>query len=201
MRIIIALALLLAACSTSDPTFMGVCELSADDIRLPAANEVDSTACSKPEAITWPAMPLVVAVDGDVAADYSQSVSQAMDFWNGHLDFKAFTTVGAKANVHVVIGSAGDPGDGATSFYRDADGDLVALVELRQPGDVTEVYYIFAHEFGHALGLCHDPDDFLSVMFPKLDYKWDGVDQDGQPVGFRTILITNNDRSALNAKY
>jgi hypothetical protein len=162
---------------------------------------VNSAVCADPHKITWPALPVVVGMGPDISPDYDSSVSDAMGFWNDSLDFTAFTTSGPKTQVHVEIGSANDKGDGATSFYYDEDGDLNALVEIRQPGDVTEVYYIVAHELGHSLGLVHDPDDFISVMYPKLDFKWDGVDQSGEPVDFRTIVVTDNDQNALRAAY
>lgn len=200
MNKLILAVIFLAACGSSDPTFMGVCE-QGDEIYLPVGNAQNSLACEAPTKIKWPSLPIAVGVDPEVAFDYSDSVDAAIDFWNSELDFTAFTRSNLNAKVHVVIGSASDAGDGATSFYRDEAGELNALVELRQPGDTTSVMYIFDHEFGHVLGLCHDPDDFQSAMYPKLEFTWDGVDQDGQPVDFRTILVTDNDQKALTAAY
>ena len=194
------ICLLVAACGSSDPTFMGVCE--TDKIYLPVGNAQNSTACTSPQRITWEGLPIGVDMDADIADSYEGSVDEAIDFWNSELDTTAFVRAGvALTVVHVVVGSASDDGDGATSFYRDEDGVLHALIEVRQPGDITEVYYIVAHELGHSLGLCHDPDDWLSIMYPKLDYAWDGVDQSGEPVDFRTIIVTDNDRTALRDQY
>ncbi len=203
MRTIIQLeiiCLVLTACGSSDPTFMGVCETDGT-IYLPAGNDQDSKVCPSPETITWPSLPLVVDMDPDIASDYSGSVDEAIGFWNGELDITAFTTKGTKPVVHVVIGDASAGGDGATSFYRDEAGALNATIEVRQPADVTSVYYIIAHELGHSLGLCHDPDDFLSIMYPELDFTWDGTDQSGEAVDFRTILVTGADHDAIRGKY
>jgi hypothetical protein len=195
MRNLVLCLLFLAACGSSDPTFMGVCD-TGSQIYLPIGDAVNSSVCENPTAITWPSLPLVVELDADVSVTYDSSVSSAMDFWNNELGFTAFTTHGPTAQVHVTIGSAGSGGDGATSFYYDEEGKLNALVELRRPGDITEVYYIMAHELGHSLGLCHDADDYESVMYPELDYAWSDPDQD-----FRVIVVTDNDKNALRAKY
>lgn len=191
-----SLALLLVACS-SDPTFMKVCP-SGDQFIYPVGNATASTACAQPVEITWPTLPLLVSID--LEPDYVASAEEAIDFWNDELDATALELTAGSSDVEVIHGSAADPGMGA-AYHNTTDGALRATVELRQPGDVHEVYRVISHELGHVLGLAHDQAR-ASIMVGTLDVGLvRDVDFSEDSFDFQLFLVTDADCSAIRKKY
>lgn len=168
--------------------------------RYPVGDAVASTACGTPTPITWPALPLTVTYALDDGA-YDQSLAAALAYWNSELGFTAFVAAPAgdlSADVQVISGSATDPGLGA-AYHVVVAGQLTAVIELRAPGDVSEVYRVFSHELGHVLGLAHDPGE-TSIMHGVLDFGFDQLDPTTDPVE-RIWIVTDADQTALRRQY
>jgi hypothetical protein len=188
--------LLLVGCSTDDPTFMKVCP-RGESFVYPIGEQTVSTACDAPLELKWPSMPLKVALDSDLS-DYDDSLNEAFAFWERGVGDVMFVHANIEdADVVIVLGSAGDPGLAATSHYI-VGGKLTATIEIRKPGDITEMLYVMAHELGHVVDLAHDPNN-TSIMNSTIEDV--GIlDEDPEPP-FPNLWVTDNDHDALRALY
>lgn len=188
-------------CDSGDATFMEVCEIDGR-FYYPYKNEITARGCDDPAPVVWPTLPLRVEVEPDLATDYQASVDEAIDFWEGEVDLDLFVIAGTGAppDVTIRIGAVDGEAIAATHHERRDDGSLAAFIDLQRPGDVSEAYYVIAHELGHVLSLAHDPSG-VSIMRPELDVgliNFDGEEDEG---GFQPILVTSNDRRALREIY
>lgn len=184
------------ACSSDDPTFMKVCP-QGDSFLYPVGEQVDSTACSDPVELIWPGMPLKVVVDPELNS-YNASFDEAFAFWERGVGGVLFVRVlpGDTADVAFVLGSASDPGLAATAHHI-VNSKLTAIIEIRKPGDVTEMVYVAAHELGHVLDLAHDPNN-TSIMNSTIENAGllDSPDQ-----SFPNLWVTDDDKNALRSRY
>lgn len=205
MRVVLACLLALAlpacdSCDSGDATFMEVCEVDGR-FYYPIGDEVSARGCDAPAPIVWPTLPLRVQVDQELA-DYQASIGEAIAFWEREVDLDLFVLAGTGAPPDVVlqIGAVDGAAIAATRHERRPDGSLVAIVELQRPGDVTEAYYVMAHELGHVLSLGHDRIA-TSIMRPELDVGLINVEDPDKPEELPLLIVTSNDRRALRELY
>lgn len=112
----------------------------------------------------WAALPITV-----VAPEVN--ITPAIFTWNQALGFEAFIEVPVCAyRCAYVIFDDTIPEYAAAVTYLVFDpitGDVkVALVKIRSTLMPWEFSRILIHEFGHVIGLAHDPDNLNSLMFP-----------------------------------
>jgi hypothetical protein len=193
---LLAMLMVAAACSNDDPTFMKVCPQNGSFV-YPVGDQVDSTACSSPVELIWPGMPLKVVVDPELDS-YHASFDEAFAFWERGVGGVLFVRAlpGDTADVAIVLGSANDPGLAATAHHV-VMSRLTAIIEIRKPGDVTEMVYVAAHELGHVVDLAHDPNN-TSIMNSTIEDEG-LLDDPGQ--SFQNLWVTDNDRNALRSRY
>lgn len=192
MKNFLLLCVVLVGCG-KETTFAGTCR-AGDTVWLPVDDAAVSMLCKDPQRIVWPKLPLVIHLADDVK-EYRNSAQQACDLWNNRLG-KTFLVLGDAGDVEVTTGSIRGSVLGTTSFSY-AGGHLSAHVSLMGPSDVTTVYWILAHEFGHVLGLAHDRVE-TSVMSSAPELR-DGLLGDKETLPM--FLITSSDRDALQAAY
>ena len=180
---------LLATGCGKEPTLLRVC-LQGDTVVY------DASKCDLPFTITWPSLPLRVKIDPDLADGYKDSVVYATQFWKDQLDRPVFVLADDNEDISIGLGDARNPYTAATSHYF-VGGKLKARVDVNKPGDLTAVYWIVAHEFGHVLGLAHDRVPG-SIMIPEVDLAGD-LEKDGPRIPM--YVVTRSDKEAILSKY
>jgi hypothetical protein len=149
-------------------TMMGLCWDAQGQAHYPEKWDVNAY-CEDPQPLDWKKSPKLVYWDlpGEFNS-YSKSHELAMEFWNKELDHKHFipTNVKSSADVLIVWGSANE-GTGAMTTSHHKIGDrIVATITVKKPGNSRQWMLEEQHEYGHALGLCHDRS---GLMNPSLD--------------------------------
>jgi hypothetical protein len=126
-------------------------------------------------ARTWPRVPLLVRSTDEIQA-YRLQLDHAMALWNLEVGCPLFAAAGEDTpDVRVIYlrqapcnntAVALEKGAAAGTYYC---GDGTADIELRALDDIRVAYVIFAHEFGHVLGLAHDPWGLMSESVTQAD--------------------------------
>lgn len=118
--------------------------------------------CDEPLPAIWDHMPLTVGSDYNSV----ESTINTIEIWNEALGFEAFVYVGLPMqdpdpDVYVFVNDECPPGlNGMAPYFKTETKEKKALVFVCE----YERWETLIHEFGHVLGLAHDPDNPRSVM-------------------------------------
>lgn len=149
-------------------TMMGLCWDSKGQAHYPEKWDINAY-CDDPQPLDWKKSPKLVYWGMPKEFDtYADSHRDAMDFWNKELKQKHFisTDVESMADITIVWGSANEGTGSMSTSHRKVDGRIVATITVKTPGNIRQWMLEEQHEYGHALGLCHDRSGLMS---PSLD--------------------------------
>jgi hypothetical protein len=155
-------------------------------------------------------LPLRYYVTGSDNKDLLDSIKGAAKLWNDLLGFEAFVVTGDIKAANVLIGQDFDDGltgedDSTAATGHRGDGVATSsYIKLNRIHGLTvgELYLVVAHEFGHVLGLDHDPYP-NSLMSPVLE-KEDVTDPNNpltRKRGKKWILPMDSDIEILRKLY
>lgn len=153
-----------------------------------------SAQCATPSDLRWDRnrIPLIVDAPPD-----SDEVTEAVSIVNDQIGCEVLRLrpgAGLTADVNIaldqplLVGSE-EPG-GSTRHSRGESGRMFATVETTNVTNPTLKTRVLVHEFGHVLGLAHDPFE-ASIMFP--------TQPDSEEPDF--IRFTDADQATLNQLY
>jgi len=161
----------------------------------------DYTApCTTPANLQWDRARIPLIVD---APPDSSEVSEAVSIVNHQIGCEVLRLhpgAGLTADINVALdqpaqvapnGIEVDAG-GSCRHVRGATGRMFAVVETVNVTDPTSKTRVLVHEFGHALGLAHDPFE-SSIMYPTQPAQ--GSDT------LDLIRFTDSDTHLLNSLY
>lgn len=151
--------------------------------------------CSGSSELRWDRdrIPLVVDAPPD-----SDEVTEAVSIVNDQIGCEVLRLhpgAGLTADVNVAldqpleVGATQEPG-GSARHLRGASGRMFAVVETTNVTNPTLKTRVLVHEFGHVLGLAHDPFQ-SSIMYP--------TQPDSEEPDF--VRFTDSDQALLNSMY
>lgn len=161
--------------------------------------QVQNLTCEHPEELRWDRTHFPLTVSGPTD---DSTIPSAVEFVNQEMGCVVLSwepTRGSTAEVTVEpnatldVGGAFERG-GGTIFTRGASGRMEASVLLAPVGSDFLRERVLVHEFGHVLGLAHDPFQ-ASIMYATYD---PSVDDDTHVDIFR---FTDNDRQLIHNLY
>mgnify|MGYP003152080420 CR=1 FL=1 len=146
--------------STGTAEFLWWCELP-DDVW--PVQESYPEECATATTGTWDHFPLTVNAEPTLVQetlDAIQNVNQQLGFEMLRFDF-------ANYRPDVVVVAGGSHWMAAAEAKRfSIEGVPHGLITTYNGLDLADRPDIIAHEFGHILGLMHDPDNRMSIMYP-----------------------------------
>ena len=155
----------------------------------------------------WAELPIKVYVDRDWGAHVGSAMSamKAMNSGAG-CELMAMADNLDDADVHIQyeVCSTGNP-DHAGCTWRDRTSGIV-VVQVGQPGDVTQSFVVFFHELTHVWGLAHDgyytvPRSGSESMFVPITANNAGSHAYRLGRGKRLPSLSDKDKSALANRY
>jgi len=120
-------------------------------------------ACHSPTAVTWDYLPLLVHSD----LKNRLTVHRTIKVWNQWMGLEVFkyTERGTWADVQVIYGGEPLMPWLAVTVFWTYDHRPHAGIQVFTRG--LGAADTMAHEFGHVLGLAHDPNNNRSIMYPN----------------------------------
>jgi hypothetical protein len=192
MRKLLTLGLFLSACGEPN-TFFQVCESNGQFI-YPVGTAANVPGCPN-ENLIWPKLPLLVSVIYDAGTQpYQEGIEAAVTFWSDEVGnlFQFTTDIVYDVDIMFIEGSSHVA---EMYHYRDDAGLLKAVIEVHHLGDIREMKYSIAHEFGHVIGLAHDENE-RSVMYLYLDQSLLGSWQNQNDP-----MVMSSDKDAIESRY
>jgi hypothetical protein len=194
--VILAVALVLVVVGVTrhkEPGLLSVCWV---------ADHAQYDNCTEPtQQLKWPksAFPLRIAVlpvNNKPTTEGVSAVHGVASDWNHQLGFAAFDTEVAPAqdaDVFVFWGTEYDASnqEGGDVSHQIRRNRLQASVHITDLATNRLTYRVLFHEFGHVLGLAHDPFESSPMFTRTMD------DSDAM----RFMLVTDSDRKLLRRLY
>jgi hypothetical protein len=154
-----------------------------------------SHPCANPSDLRWENSRIPLVVDGPAE---SSELREAVSIVNDQIGCQVLRLspgAGLTADVNVALDQPAlvgvDNEGGSCRHLRGASGRMFAVVETINVTDPTSKTRVLVHEFGHALGLAHDPFE-SSIMYPTQPAQ--GSDPD-------FIRFTDSDMHMLHDMY
>ena len=157
-RVILVVALLMFAGDrlNADPgperTLWQLCFNAEGEASFPPDKAPYDPPCAEWEYPKYAQLPIKVGMDYS-ALLHAENVTNAIDFWNAALGFEALIIVTEGEPDILVLGDVPNRYLLGKATPMKIDGQLHNLVKLYGLSSLGTV----VHEFGHALGLAHDP--------------------------------------------
>lgn len=122
---------------------------------------------------------LPLAVSTDVPnAGYVELTLEASRPWASALGYVVARPAGEDEMATLLVTNEPPPKDHPHRWASTASycfgGRMVRVIEMYQPGDEAQDYYVLMHELGHALGVDQDGDEYghssdpASIMYPNV---------------------------------